>query len=141
MRPEAPPQKRGRAIQRNIKLRQGVASADLSLGVVRLEMERRASKIAFAPGVLLATSAAIISGCGPQPMSDFERGQLMLQQQQLQLRQQQQAQEAVSRAAENAANIFNQKVPEYGIDPNQRNTNCVTGLDSLGRVVTQCQSN
>lgn len=87
----------------------------------------------------------LCEGCGSGQMSEYERGQLMLQQQQLQLRQQQLQQDAAMRASENATrmteSILGSKTPEYGVDPNQGNTNCITGTDTYGRLVTRCQSN
>jgi len=71
----------------------------------------------------------------PQGLSDYQRAQLQLQQQQL-------ANDAANREAARSTAIMNSTTQllsnrmDYSGDSNQ--ARCVTGLDSLGRLVTEC---
>lgn len=71
----------------------------------------------------------------PQGMSDYQRAQLQLQQQQL-------ANDAANRAAAQNAAILNTGAQIFGqtydYSGGNDQTRCVTGLDGLGRVVTEC---
>lgn len=76
-------------------------------------------------------------------MSEYERQQVILQQQQLQLQAQQQAQQRAQQNADRISGMVNQALnntPNYDPTPPQISRNCFTGTDYLGRLVTQCSN-
>ena len=72
---------------------------------------------------------------GTRGMSDYERAQLQLLQQQQALREEESIRNHTARLVE-ASSALLQPTPDYGSDSTQ--TQCVTGLDPQGLLVTQC---
>ena len=97
---------------------------------------------------LLAQSAAVLILCGictacgggGQGMTDYQRSQVQLQQQQLNQQAFDSARLAAQSAMNNATQLINAPAPEYGADSSESQINCVTGTDYMGRLVTQCNS-
>ena len=73
-------------------------------------------------------------------MTDYQRSQVQLQQQQLNQQSIDSARQAAQSAMNSATQLYTAPTPEYGVDPNRSQTNCVTGTDSMGRLVTQCNN-
>lgn len=71
----------------------------------------------------------------PQGISDYQRAQLRLQHQQQELQAANSIRNSVNRVMETTAQMYT-ATPEYGVDTNR--TQCVTGQDYLGRIVTEC---
>jgi len=97
--------------------------------------------IAIRTGILLVL-CGICSSCSTegQGMTDYQRSQLQLQQQQLDQQALDSARQSAQNNVNNAIQLLNPSTPEYGVDPNQSQTSCVTGTDYLGRIVTQCST-
>jgi hypothetical protein len=77
---------------------------------------------------------------GSQGMTDYQRSQVQLQQQQLNQQAIDSTRQSVQRSQQTVMQLLNPPTPDYGVDPNQSQTNCVTGTDYMGRLVTQCKS-
>ena len=79
----------------------------------------------------------IASACSstPQGLSDYQRAQLRLQQQQQIFQEANNIRNSVDREMEATTQMLSTTY-EYGVDPNR--TRCVTGQDYLGRIVTEC---
>jgi hypothetical protein len=95
---------------------------------------------ALSAAVLILCGICTACGGGGQGMTDYQRSQVQLQQQQLNQQAFDSARLAAQSAMNNATQLLNAPVPDYGTDPSQSQTNCVTGTDYMGRLVTQCNS-
>ena len=93
-------------------------------------------------GAAFLILCGICTACsgGEQGMTDYQRSQVQLQQQQLNQQAVESARQAAQSAMNGASQIYAGPTPEYGVDPNRSQTNCVTGTDYMGRLVTQCNN-
>lgn len=71
----------------------------------------------------------------PQGMTEYQRAQLRLQRQQQELQEANSIRNSVDRGME-AVWHTNTAPTEYGVDTSR--TQCITGQDYLGRIVTDC---
>ena len=105
-----------------------------------MESEKNNSWPVLSAALLILCGICTACGGGGQGMTEYQRSQVQLQQQQLNQQAFDSARLAAQSAMNNATQLINAPVPDYGVDPNQSQTNCVTGTDYMGRVVTQCNS-
>ena len=105
-----------------------------------MESQKNNNWPALGAAFLILCGICTACGGGGQGMTDYQRSQVQLQQQQLNQQSINRAQQAAQNAMNNATQLFNAPIPEYGVDPNRSQTNCITGTDSMGRLVTQCDS-
>lgn len=95
---------------------------------------------ALGGAVLILCGICTACGGGGQRMTDYQRSQVQLQQQQLNQQAIDSTRQSVQSSQQTVMQLLNPPTPDYGDEPNQSQTNCVTGTDYMGRVVTQCNS-
>ena len=105
-----------------------------------MESTKNNSWPALSVGILILCGICTACTGGSQGMNDYQRSQVQLQQQQLNQQAIDSARQSAQSNQQTVMQLLNPPTPDYGVDPNQSQTNCVTGTDYMGRVVTQCNS-
>ena len=105
-----------------------------------MESQKNNNWPALGAAFLILCGICTACGGGGQGMTDYQRSQVQLQQQQLNQQSIDSARQAAQSAMNSATQLYTAPTQEYGVDPNRSQTNCVTGTDYMGRLVTQCNS-